>query len=156
MFATSIVMRKAKTLAGALYFRIRGVGTVYEAIQAHALREVEFYEAPDATGVNLSLAATKTASHAAAGEPASNAGDGDTVSSAWNSNVSGGNTAAAWWRAQFATPKLVRSVIIRPVIGYYTQQYALESSNNGTVWTTVQTVTTSGVPSAPQIYLNIQ
>lgn len=157
MLSTNVCIRATKSTgpAGSLYFRIRGVGTVFESIQAHVLKEVEFYSTTDATGTNHSLTATKTASHELAGSLAPAAGDG-LLNTEWNSNVSGGNTAGAWWRCQFATPIAIRSVVIKPNIGYYTQQYALESSTNGTTWTTVATRSTSGVSGAVQTFLSIQ
>jgi hypothetical protein len=51
----------------------------------------------------------------------------------------------------------VRSVIIKPLATLsYPTSYALESSSDGTTWTTVATRSTSGVSGATQTFTSIQ
>ena len=156
MFAPSIVMRTAKAVGvSALYFRVRANDVCwaldYPLLQA--IYEVEFYEAATVTGVNTALAATKFASESYPSNLPPIAGDASSATY-WQNGLPG--VAGSWWACQFASPNKVRSVVIKPNALYYAKSYALEASNDGTAWTPVKTVTTSGVSGATQTFLNIQ
>lgn len=159
MFSFNIIMRAVKTWnsgnsgVGSLYFRIRAVDVPWSGDSTlQAILEISFFESGDATGVNLSLAATKSASSVNV-NPANNAGDGN-AGTYWQSTAANANFA--WWQCKFAEPKTVRSVIIKPHTKYYAKSYALEYSNDGIAWVTVKTVPTTGVAGVTQIFLNIQ
>lgn len=150
----SAILRVAKSAQGGgyPYFRLRATDAPWSG-GLQALYEVQLYESADATGVNLALAATKTASDYSTNQP-NGAGDGSTFTY-WQS-LTGASASVAWWRCQFAGPKTVRSVVIKPHTQYYAKSYALEQSLDGVAWTTIKTVATSGVAGAVQTYLAVQ
>lgn len=117
-----------------------------------AVYEFELREAGNATGANLSLAATKIASDTNVNQP-NGGGDGN-LATYWQS-LTGASSAVSWWRCQFATPVTIRSVIIKPHTTYYPKSYIFEISNDGISWTAVKSVTTTGGSGATQTYLNI-
>lgn len=156
MFAFNVVMRAIKGGAGdaALFFRIRANAQMWAGINSlQAIYEFELREAGDATGVNLSLTATKTASDFNT-YPANGGGDGN-ATSYWQS-ATGASSAVSWWQCQFASPKTVRSVVIKPHTTYYAKSYIFEQSNDGITWTPVKTVATTGGSGGAKTFLNIR
>ena len=118
-----------------------------------ALYEIETYASTDGTGTNLSLAATKTASESYGANPPNLAGDGN-LSTYWQNAFPA--AMLSWWRCQYSTAQVIRSVVIKPNATYYAKSYALERSNDGTSWTTIATRSTSGVSGATQTFTSIQ
>lgn len=148
-------MRAIKSSVGiALFFRVRANDVMWAgATSLHAVYEFELRESGDATGVNLSLTATKTASDTNTHQP-NNGGDGS-AATYWQS-LTGAGSAVSWWRCQFASPKTVRSVVIKPHTTYYAKSYVFEQSMDGITWTPVKTVATTGGANVVQTFLNIQ
>lgn len=160
MLSTNVCIRATKAVAGGavsgLYFRVRATDVSWAASEGgslQALWSIEMYETSDATGTDYCRTGTATASESYPSNPPSLASDGDPFTY-WQNGFP--ISVLSWWRCQFLVTRTIRSVIIKPNTTYYAKAYALESSTNGTTWTTVATRSTSGGSGVNQTFTSIQ
>lgn len=104
---------------------------------AVSVAEAQFRATPG--GADQATGGTASASSTFSGFPASNAFDNDT-GTLWNNSASGANRRWAWLRYQFAAPVEVAEVALTMrndgFIATAPQHFAVQYSDDGTVWTT--------------------
>lgn len=105
----------------------------------YAINEWGLYEQVGATGTNLCVGATASASGAYGSQAASLAIDGNSTTY-WESGLSG---APSWLKVDLGTAQIARSMIIESTThpGEIPRDFTLQGSNDNSTWTVIETYT---------------